>query len=219
MTVFTTWWWKWVSPVLFVLERTCDCACECAHASVWGHLFAHWILCEQQREFRSMCSEMEKGGRKLSWDKNWLLVALFIFSTKLFKICAHFLGHSVLWFRKNYIWKTISVINKAQLHIDEEWRGTLHRSRFVPDTYVNRIGKWFIALGNWVTISLCSTEGSPKLLLFDRLCCFLCLTLCVFIILPRRKHIFYCYSMVVAYRTPLEGQDIIVLEGGGGRGY
>jgi hypothetical protein len=81
---------------------------------------------------------MEKGERELSWDKNCLLVALFIFPTEVFKMRAHFLGHSVLRFRKRYGWKTVSVINKEQLHINEEWRGILHRSRFVPGTYVNR---------------------------------------------------------------------------------
>jgi hypothetical protein len=35
---------------------------ECAHAPVSGHTNAGWTLCEQQRQLRSKCSEMERGG-------------------------------------------------------------------------------------------------------------------------------------------------------------
>jgi hypothetical protein len=37
---------------------------DCAHASVSGHLNTGWTLREHQRELRSKCSEMEKGGEK-----------------------------------------------------------------------------------------------------------------------------------------------------------
>jgi hypothetical protein len=38
---------------------------ESAHASVSGHVNTRWTLCEQQRELRSKCSEMEKGGETI----------------------------------------------------------------------------------------------------------------------------------------------------------
>jgi hypothetical protein len=47
----------------------------------------------------------------------------------------------VLGFGEGYIWRTIFFINKTQFHKSEAWRGTLHESRFVPDTYANKKGE------------------------------------------------------------------------------
>jgi hypothetical protein len=71
---------------------------NCVHALVPGHLNTGCLLCKQQRELRPKCSEMEKGGERtfwvdISWSENCTSLALFIFSTKIFKICIFFLGH------------------------------------------------------------------------------------------------------------------------------
>lgn len=74
---------------ILVLSR----AHECAHASASRHL----NMSKQQGELRSKCSEMEKGGRETFWVavscENSTLLALFIFSTKMLKMC---LWHSVV---------------------------------------------------------------------------------------------------------------------------
>jgi hypothetical protein len=47
---------------------------------------------------------------------------------------------------------------------------TLHKSRFVPDTYGNKVGIWYIALGNWDTITLQGFVGTALLSLVGMEC-------------------------------------------------
>jgi hypothetical protein len=81
------------------------CAHDRAHASVSEHLNTGWTLCEQQRELRSKCSEMEKGVENNFWvavtcGENFTLLALFILWTIMFKMYASFLGYSAVVFHK-----------------------------------------------------------------------------------------------------------------------
>jgi hypothetical protein len=46
----------------FTYDTVLYCEHESAHVSVSGHLRTRWALCGQQRELRSKCSEMKKGG-------------------------------------------------------------------------------------------------------------------------------------------------------------
>jgi hypothetical protein len=85
-----------------------------AHASVSWHLNTGWTLRERQRELSSKCSEMEKGGEKIfrvsvSCGENCTLLALFILSAKLFKMCALLFGHPVFKKFENVIQITFSI--------------------------------------------------------------------------------------------------------------
>jgi hypothetical protein len=88
-------------------------------ATFSGHLNTRWTLCEQERELRSKCNEVEKSGGKTFWvtvscDESCTRLHLCIFSTKMFKICALFsrtawiLKQNILLFVKCYsILKTL----------------------------------------------------------------------------------------------------------------
>jgi hypothetical protein len=72
-----------------------------AWMSVSGNLNTRWTLYEQQRELRSKCSEIEEGPENtfrpdVSCGENCTLLALFIFSKEMFKMCMFLLGHPVL---------------------------------------------------------------------------------------------------------------------------
>jgi hypothetical protein len=77
---------------------------ECAHASVSGHLDTGWTMCEQQRELRSKCNEIEKNicrrGRRVFLSSCFMWWNLYSLSSVHFlnknvEMSAIFLGHSV----------------------------------------------------------------------------------------------------------------------------
>jgi hypothetical protein len=78
-----------------ILWKESGLKCE---ATLSGHLNTGRTLYEQQRELRSKCSEVEGGGTfwvAVSCGENCILIALFIFSRRMFKMCALFLRNSV----------------------------------------------------------------------------------------------------------------------------